>query len=696
MGRVRPHLPARRALLLVVAIVLASTVWGAPSASAAPTLSRRNAAPPPAAHREDQVTGGAHVQAIAQQHKNPALASSLVAVEQQEHQAGRTAAVHQARSAGLSVHDDRVRVTIQADATDIARVQTLIARTGGIVEHAAGDSVQALVSPGDLDQIAADAAVRYVQPSRRLIPNALAGEEVATSQADAWFTSGAVASGVKIAVLDGDFSGYQQRQASGDLPTSLVTLNFCAEGLTNGLDGGHGTAVAEVVHEMAPAAQLYLVCAGTLNEIKQALPQIYAQGIKIINHSRGIFNTSRGDGARPPNPQSVLPEALISDAYDHGVLWINSAGNSASTHWSGTFSDSDADNAHDFTPGDEGNSFILVANGSVSIFLKWDSWPASAQDYDLYLVRASDGVIVAFSVNEQSGSQMPTEDLFFTNTGPTEEYFVAIIRYSASQSPRFDLFVEGNVGPIQHVVAAGSLSDFAVSPRAMVVGAACWHSSELQSYSSRGPTIDGRIKPDITGYDSVSSATFGSFSGCGVSGFAGTSASTPNVAGAAALAKDVNTVFTHEEVKTYLEGKVVDRDAPGKDNNWGAGMLKLGGLALPGTVACSPRPNVALQLAVESGLLAVSATATGQNNRLFRLVFGHDGDLPRNALLNFQDGRANVSGATTYYTPFGSVQTSFTAKREPAGHPMTVPMIVVDRCGSFETFVGAGTAVPGL
>ena len=69
---------------------------------------------------------------------------------------------------------------------------------------------------------------------------------------------------------------------------------------------------------------------------------------------------------------------------------------------------------------------------------------------------------------------------------------------------------------------------------------------------------------------------------------------------------------------------------------------------------------------------------------------------PENALLNFLDGRVNVSGATTYYTPFGTVQTSFTAKRQPAGQPMTVPMLVMDRCGSFETFVGAGTAVPGI
>jgi hypothetical protein len=54
----------------------------------------------------------------------------------------------------------------------------------------------------------------------------------------------------------------------------------------------------------------------------------------------------------------------------------------------------------------------------------------------------------------------------------------------------------------------------------------------VEFFSSQGPTIDGRTKPDITGIDGVSVTAAGSF----VSPFFGTSAAAPHVAGIAALA----------------------------------------------------------------------------------------------------------------------------------------------------------------
>ena len=60
----------------------------------------------------------------------------------------------------------------------------------------------------------------------------------------------------------------------------------------------HGTAVAEIVHEMAPGAQLYLICIDTRGR-PQDTPRTYAKtnGITIVNHSVGWFNSGRGDGS---------------------------------------------------------------------------------------------------------------------------------------------------------------------------------------------------------------------------------------------------------------------------------------------------------------------------------------------------------------------------------------------------------------
>ena len=122
----------------------------------------------------------------------------------------------------------------------------------------------------------------------------------------------------------------------------------------------------------------------------------------------------------------------------------------------------------------------------------------------------------------------------------------------------------------------GSVTEPGTSPSALTVGAVCWRGSDLESYSSQGPTIGGRVKPDLVGPDSVSSFTFGPFAGCGSSGFAGTSASAPHVAAAAALVKEANPAFGPAELQAYLEDHAIDLGAPGKDSVFGSGQLMLG------------------------------------------------------------------------------------------------------------------------
>src|SRR5262249_38427590 len=148
---------------------------------------------------------------------------------------------------------------------------------------------------------------------------------------------------VKVAVLDAGFANYTQRQASGDLPMSLTTQNYCSGSFTSG--DGHGTAVAEIVYEMAPGAQLYLICEDT--EVSLGLAKDYAksQGVQIVNFSAGFSNSSRGDGSGGPG----TPDAIVADAAANGILWVNAAGNYAQAHWSGTFSDPDADGFHNFS-----------------------------------------------------------------------------------------------------------------------------------------------------------------------------------------------------------------------------------------------------------------------------------------------------------------------------------------------------------
>jgi subtilisin family serine protease len=113
----------------------------------------------------------------------------------------------------------------------------------------------------------------------------------------------------------------------------------------------------------------------------------------------------------------------------------------------------------------------------------------------------------------------------------------------------------------------------------MAVGAICWQTDALESFSSQGPTIDNRVKPDIAGQDRTSSSVYGGAAGC-TGGFPGTSASAPHVAGAAALVAEANPGFTPAQIQTFLESRALDRGAAGKDNQFGWGRLWLGSAPL--------------------------------------------------------------------------------------------------------------------
>jgi len=366
-----------------------------------------------------------------------------------------------------------------------------------------------------------------------------------------------------VAVLDGGFKGLAERQASGDLPANVVTQDFCGGQLLGEED--HGTAVAEIVHEMAPDAQLYLACVGTEVDLAAAEAWAKSQGVTVINHSAGWEGPYRDDGGGPVG-------AVVADARANGILWVNSAGNEAMTHWSGSYTPNGS--WHMWNPnGDMGNSFIWPNGMGICGFLKWDEWPSVISDFDLGLFLSGSNSLLAVSEGNQGVGQPPFEAMCWRQTsGRDLVVFWAIRGYRVTTSPRLDLVSWSPT--LQYAVAAGSIATPASSPAAFAVGALCWQSRGLEPYSSQGPTIDGRTKPDIVGHDSVSGSTYGGFSSC-PSAFAGTSASSPEVAGAAALVKQAYPNLNPDELKAYLMRAARDLGDAGVDNVYGAGELQL-------------------------------------------------------------------------------------------------------------------------
>ncbi|CAD6493156.1 MAG: Subtilase family protein [Candidatus Argoarchaeum ethanivorans] len=90
--------------------------------------------------------------------------------------------------------------------------------------------------------------------------------------------------------------------------------------------------------------------------------------------------------------------------------------------------------------------------------------------------------------------------------------------------------------------------------------------------SSRGPTLDGRIKPEVCAVGvSVTSAKAGTAGGYVT--MSGTSMTAPHVAGVAALMLEYNPDLTPDRVRQILMDTATDRGETGPDNNYGWGVV---------------------------------------------------------------------------------------------------------------------------
>jgi serine protease AprX len=123
----------------------------------------------------------------------------------------------------------------------------------------------------------------------------------------------------------------------------------------------------------------------------------------------------------------------------------------------------------------------------------------------------------------------------------------------------------GNEG--QATPPANTLIGPADGDSVLAVGAVS-SSGSRASFSSMGPTADGRIKPDVMarGVSVVSASPTNSVGFVGVSG---TSLSCPLVAGAAALVLQVNPTWTNMQVLEALRNTADNASSPNNSYGWG-------------------------------------------------------------------------------------------------------------------------------
>lgn len=429
--------------------------------------------------------------------------------------------------------------------------------------------------------------------------------------------------GVKLCALSDGIDTLAVSQAAGELPANVEVLPG-QEG-----SGTEGTAMLEILHDIAPNASLGFATAfnGDASFADNIRALRFRLGCDVIVDDVLYFNES-------PFQDGIIARAVDAVAAD-GALFFSSAGNEGnvadrtSGHWEGQFVDSGvgvgrfAGSAHDFNP-DPGAKQVFnplsESSGNVPVTLFWsDPLASSFNDYDLYLANAQ-GNVVAFSQGVQDGTQDPYERL---NT-PTSAagLRLAVVKFRGEDrylslsalGGRFKDSANGLKGFATpgvtrgHSAAKGAISvaaapaadplPFALEPGDPANPAGPFPDAfdgaqKPERFTSDGPrrvffAPDGspaeevRQKPDLTAADGVSTTV------PGFDPFFGTSAAAPNAAAIAGLILSGNPGLSPAEVKEALVATAIDIAEAGVDNRTGAGVVRAD-LALAYTGA-SPQP----------------------------------------------------------------------------------------------------------
>ncbi len=392
-----------------------------------------------------------------------------------------------------------------------------------------------------------------------------------------WHEAGYKGQGVKVGIIETGFEGFAGLVGQ-ELPSPVGIRCYTDAGgvfssaLKDCENGDvHGTATTETIIDTAPGVSLYIARVRNKRDLRDTVNWMVEEGVSVATlYGFGRFE-GPGDGTSP-DPLSAL--GLMDLGVNGGIMFVVPAGNFATGTWfkRAPFSDADGDTFIDFASNNDGNAISLEEGDRASFQLRWDdTWAAASRNLELHIWDTAAQQHIAHSRSEQSGraGDVPYETLRFQ--APRDGVYEVAISSQDGDVPEWIQLLYWGQG-LEHHTESGSIINPAESanPSVLTVGAAHWEDIHtIAWYSSRGPTPDGRIKPDIVGPTCGESASFHPRRYCGTSG------STPHLVGMAALVKQRFPHYGPEQVAEYLKDHAEQRQTPDPNNTWGHGFAVL-------------------------------------------------------------------------------------------------------------------------
>ena len=435
--------------------------------------------------------------------------------------------------------------------------------------------VQARVDASALETVAAFSWVRAIRSVDRAVVRAgrVTTEGDAASRADVLRTAGVDGSGVVVGVISDGIDSVQEAQATNDLPeVQIPNDGRCQKGA-----GDEGTALLEIVHDVAPGAKLLFSGPASSLDMIDAVECLVDAGANVIVDDLGFFG-------EPYFADGPVAQA-VGAAVTAGVSYHSSAGNQAQEHLEEDFLPAASNpRVHDFAAGgdDPTNGIVVPAGGTLNCILQWnDPFGGSANDYDMAIFDA-DLNLITFSVDTQNGTQDPIEQVAIVNQTATDQLVNVVIDRFEGEVRRLELFCLG-AAALEHGNAAGSIFGHPALSSVVAVGAVDVRDpglDDVEAFSSHGPArvdfpaVEVRAKPDLVAFDGVSISNAGGFPACPpFCAFFGTSAAAPHSAGVAALLLEADPSLTPARVQAALTQGAVDIGPQGFDDASGFGRI---------------------------------------------------------------------------------------------------------------------------